>query len=130
MTEEMHRRKNLSRMYTIQLVSEDSVYDTEETFYSNQQILLTCCEYIVMDLRNDNDRARVPTDMAFQEMYDTFMDELGEDIKEYMEKGKVKALKDLLNIMAPNKYTPVIKNWLKTRGRPNVGHKRIKIQIG
>ena len=130
MTEEMHRRKDLLKMYTIRLVSEGSEYDTEEVFYSNQQILLTCYEYIVMDLRDESDRARIPADMAFQELYDGFMYELGQDINEYMAEGKVKQLRELLKIMAPNKYTAVINKWLKTKGKPNGGHKRIKIQIG
>lgn len=139
MSNEFFVRKNPLEMYVVQLVSEGSEYDTEETFLSNRQIILTCLDYVVMDLRDESDRAKTPTDIAIQEMYDGFMDELEDDIKEYMKLGKRAELERLLKIMAPNKFTPIIKTWLKTGGKPidvdaprpeaNERH-RIKIKIG
>lgn len=119
---------NPSQAFVVQIVERGSPEDTLELRRSNEMIMLTCSEYMVFDMRTPSERARIPAQKVAEEMYNATIERFGVRVRKYIEDGNEYVLRALLSSTAPNYYTKMIQEFLKsTSGGENAGHKKIEI---
>lgn len=119
---------NPSQAFVVQIVERGSPEDTLELRRSNEMIMLTCSEYIVFDMRSPSERARIPAQKVAEEMYNAAIERFGVRVRKYIENDDDTMLLALLASTAPNYYTRMIKEYLKTR-QGGTNAERAKIEI-
>lgn len=119
---------NPSQAFVVQIVERGSPEDTLELRRSNEIIMLTCSEYMVFDMRSPSERARIPAQKVAEEMYNAAIERFGVRVRKHIENGEENVLRALLASTAPNYYTRMIKEYLRSlQGGGNAGCSKIEI---